>query len=189
MTLARPIPMLIDVDGTYEVAETLDLVHVKSGRRTIVHQGFRSDLASVPRFLSWLTPIAGVHNLAALRHDRNCVELAEAFRAGRKPDITSIETDGMFLDDLLELGVPVYRARAYWVGVRFGAAANKARRPGWWSTFAELLLWTILLLPVVPAGLLVWLTLTLGRITRLFDLPRARRLRATKETYAGRRTP
>lgn len=192
MALACDIPALIHADGIIEVTEELDLLHTKSGRRTLIRRGFLTDLASVPRFLSWLTPIAGAHNVAAIRHDRNCVEQAEACREGRAPDITSVETDGMFLDDLLELGVPLYRARAYWVGVRFGAAKNKARRADWWSTFPELALWTVLLLPVLPAGLLTWVTLFLGGlVNRIFAGKKALTARheLVREVFAARRKP
>lgn len=197
MTLAQQIPVIIEIDGTYEVTEDLILVHRKSGRQTLIPKGFRTDLASVPRFMSWLTPIAGVHDIAAIRHDRNCVEQADAYREGRPSDVTSVQTDGMFLDDLLELGVPLYRSRAYWVGVRLGAVANRARRAGWWSTAPEVLLWTVLLLPVVPAAVLVWVTLALGKLVSLIVGPppiyrrrlRAERLQTTKDEFAARRKP
>lgn len=192
MALACDIPAVIHTDGIIEVTEDLDLEHTKSGRRTLIRKGFRTDLASVPRFLSWLTPIAGVHNVAAIRHDRNCVEQAEAYRDGRAPDITSVETDGMFLDDLLELGVPLYRARAYWVGVRFGAAKNKARRADWGDTFPEVLLWTLLLLPVLPAGLLVWVTLFLGGLLNRIIAGKKQlteRHEFIHEVFAARREP
>lgn len=190
--LCDTIPTLIHNDGSYEVTDDIPHLHTKSGRRGLLKRGFRTDLASVPRFLSWLTPIAGIHNKAAIWHDKNCVEQAEAYREGRAPDITSVETDGMFLDDLLELGVPLYRARAYWVGVRFGAAKNKARRADWWSTFWELALWTFLLLPVVPAGLLVWVTLFLGGLlNRIVAGKKALTARHefVREVFAARREP
>lgn len=160
--LTDDIPLLVHPDGVYELI--VDLCYQGKDDLIEIPAGFRTDLASVPRFLSWLAPIAGTHNRAAILHDRNCVEQAAAYRAGREPDISSTDTDGLFLRCLREAGVNAYRRRAYWLGVRYGALKNPARRKGWLSTAPEVALWTVLLAPVLPAALGTGITLALGRV-------------------------
>lgn len=175
--LTEAVPVSIDKLGIAELLETVvyrgNPEH--GGDEIVVPVGFKTDMASVPRFLTWLTPVAGAHNRAAILHDLNCVELARAYSEAQEwrgipapwlvpAKINAVDTDGMFLRCLRELGMRPYRRRAYWVGVRYGAAANKARREGWWSTFPMVALWTLLLLPIVPAALTTALTLGIGRL-------------------------
>lgn len=167
--LTDEIPVLVHADGVYELI--VDLCYQgnpdSGGDLIAIPAGFKTDLASVPRFLSWLTPIAGVHNRAAILHDWNCVQLARFWRLRYEdevPRINSNDTDGLFLRCLREAGVHTYRRRAYWVGVRYGALANPARREGWWKTAPQVALWTVLLLPILPGALAAGLTLALGRV-------------------------
>jgi hypothetical protein len=52
--------------------------------------GFRTDLATVPRVVTWLIPRFGVYTLAAILHDWLCTE---GIRSGA---VTSREADGIF---------------------------------------------------------------------------------------------
>ncbi|MEA2686821.1 MAG: hypothetical protein QOE93_2016 [Actinomycetota bacterium] len=72
-----------------------------------------TDLASVPRFLTWLVPRYGRHTLAALVHDH----LQASVRAGT---MTSEGADEIFRDSMLATGVPLSRRWLMWsaVGLR-----------------------------------------------------------------------
>jgi hypothetical protein len=134
----------------------------------VVEPCFRTDLASVPVFLGGLVPVAGAHDRAAMLHDWNCVQLADAYRSGTTPAICSVEVDALFRRSLRELGVRPYRRRLFWLGVRWGALFNPARRPGWGRTAPAVLPWSVLLLPTVLApAVTTGLTLALGRVVRL----------------------
>jgi hypothetical protein len=188
------VPVAILPTGVYRLTSTLlykgNPEH--GGDEIIVPTGFTTDLASVPRFLSWLTPIAGIHDRAVIVHDINCVRLADAYRLGGRAQINAVDTDGLLLRQLRELGMREYLARAYWVGVRYGALGNPARRPGWWSTLGPVLLWTLLLLPVIPAALLTGLTLGGGHLVGwVVDAVRGRTsaVRRRRRVFAVRRNP
>lgn len=74
-----------------------------------------TDLASIPRFLSWFVTTYGRHTLAALLHDhlvRNGPQL--------RPPVPRHLADDVFRDALDELGVPYLRSRIMWSAVTFG---------------------------------------------------------------------
>jgi hypothetical protein len=159
------VPVVIDQYGFYWT--TAPVVYLGKTDTIEVQPGFRTDLASVPPFLSALVPVAGAHDRAAILHDWNCVQLADSFRAETKPRICSVDVDALFRRSLRELGVRPYRRRLYWLGVRWGALLNPARRPGWGRTAPAVLAWSLLLLPtvVVPA-VTTGVTLAIGRLVR-----------------------
>lgn len=139
-----------------------------------VPAGFVTDLASVPRPVQWLAPRAGLYNWAAVVHDYLCTMI----EAGR-PIFSPVDTDGTFRRIMRELDVPVVLRWLMWAGVRWGAAATPARRPGWWSTAPLVLLISALALPLVaPATVLVTLGLLLLAIAEhVAVLPARLRLR------------
>ena len=162
------VPVQIDPAGLYHL--TADVVYQGRDETFTVPAGFVTDLASVPRCLTWLVPIAGVHDRAAIVHDWLCTQLD---KPQRRPDGTwinippanAVDTDGIFRRILRELGVPLVRRWLFYVGVRWGALANPARRAGWWRTAPAVLGVTALALPVVgPALLLVLLVLAVDRV-------------------------
>ena len=100
-----------------------------------------TDLASVPRFLTWLVPRYGRHTLAALVHD---------FLQGAE-GMTSERADEIFRDAMGETGVPLSRRWVMWsaVGLRTQAklgGARKWRALGWALFFglAALAMWPTL---------------------------------------------
>ena len=126
------VPVLIHPDGMYET--TAQIVYRGRDERFVVPPRFLTDLASVPRLMTWLVPIAGVHDRAAIVHDWLCTSLADYRRypaAYPDPPASARDTDGIFRRILRELGVPLVRRWLYWTGVRWGALANPARRAGW----------------------------------------------------------
>jgi hypothetical protein len=157
------IVVTIRADGLYTLTDAM-IYRGSKGDRITVPRYFVTDMASVPRFLSALVPIAGVHNRAAILHDLNCVRLAQAYRAGESAAINAVDTDGLFRQCLRLLGVRPFRRTLYWVGVRWGALFNGARRPGWRSTALPVLGWSVLLLVLVgPAAIVTGATLAVGK--------------------------
>jgi len=89
---------------------------VYSGARDtfVVPAGFQTDFASVPHWATWLLPRTGRHNRAAVVHDYLC----------RTGEVPRLDADRIFLRILRELGVPEWRARAMYLGVRIAAHLN-----------------------------------------------------------------
>ena len=72
---------------------------------------FRTDLASVPRALTWFVPRYGRYTKAAVLHDFLC----------RNPDQASREdADGIFRRTMRELDVSILRRWIMWAAVRLG---------------------------------------------------------------------
>lgn len=155
--LSAYVPVLIEPDGTYRLTAHV----VYKGRDDVftVPAGFVTDLASVPRLMSWLVPIAGAHDRAAILHDFCCTQLEAGDLRLSAPDV-----DGLFRRCLRELGVPLVRRWLFYAGVRWGALGTPARRPGWWSTAPVVLGVSLLALPfLLPAALFVGLALLIDR--------------------------
>lgn len=167
--LTDDVPVTIRPDGAYVL--TAPLVYQGRDDTFTVPAGFSTDLATVPRFLTWLVPIAGVHDRAAIVHDWLCVLLDRgnpkaALSPGTSwPDINPVDTDGIFRRCLRELGVPLVRRWLMWAGVRWGALANPARRPGWLRTAPAVLGISLLALPLIlPATLAVLAVLAVDAV-------------------------
>ena len=100
-------------------------------RRFDVPEDDVTDLASVPRFLTWLVPRYGRHTLAALLHDN----LQE------DKTVTSAEADEIFRDAMGDTGVPLARRWLMWSAVALRTQWNlggprKAGVFAWVVTFA-----------------------------------------------------
>ena len=117
--------MLVDVHqsdefgNVYTLRERLEIRW--KGKWLIVPVGFKSDGASVPRFF-WRAVFPPGDNralLAAFAHDYVYRMHPEGW--------TKAEADQMFYDLLIEGGIPWYRAKAAYLGVKlFGGKAWKA---------------------------------------------------------------
>lgn len=90
-----------------------------------VPSDFITDLASVPRLFWALLPPHGVYERAAVVHDWHCVQLAKGSCA-----VSSRDADGLFRRMAREGGAGLVTRWLLWLGVRYGALANPARRPG-----------------------------------------------------------
>lgn len=164
------VPVLIRKDGAYVLLDTL-VYKGSQGDSITVYEEFVTDLATVPRFLTALVPIAGVHNRAAILHDALCVRLAAAHRGRYNADVDSVDTDGLFRQCLRLLGVPWLRRWTYWTGVRWGALANGARRGGWFRRDQlvrliplSLLLLVLIGVPAIVSAVWVYGGLLLGKL-------------------------
>ncbi len=77
--------------------------------------GFQTDLATVPRFLSWLFPPHDPrYAAAAVLHDYLYSWRSES---GERFDLAT--ADGIFLEGMRILGVPEWKAMAMYLAVRF----------------------------------------------------------------------
>ena len=128
------------------------------GDTVVVPAGSVTDLASVPRSLTWLVPVSGVYSIAAIVHDHACI-LA---RAGA---LTRRDADGMFRLMLRELGVPWVQRNLMWAGVRYVSDWSDAT----WVEVGKLLAWSfVALVAAGPVAAVVWTWLaTATGISRL----------------------
>lgn len=83
-----------------------------AGRVIVIPAGFETDLASIPRHLTALFPVNGVHRNAAIVHDYLYqAKLVWCDRA---------LADGVFLEAMEVLVEARWRRTAMWLGVRLG---------------------------------------------------------------------
>lgn len=153
-------PLLVELDdsGLWILAE--DLIWQGSQRDTlVVPAGEETDFASVPRWLQGIMPATGTWTRAAVVHDMLC-RLQNEHRQrvlawvrefndwldgpddveptfGEFPDdpaFNSVDTDAVFRKIMKADGTSWIMRQVGWVGVRWGALFNPARRAGWLST-------------------------------------------------------
>lgn len=138
------------------------------GDAVIVPVGERTDFASVPRILQNIMPATGRWTRAAVIHDMLCRLLAVYWIALQKwpggdlntlpppPRFNAVDTDAVFEKIMKEDGVGPIMRRIGWVGVRWGAAWNPARRKGWARTAPRVLGLSTAFLAAVLAALYVF---------------------------------
>ncbi len=135
--------------------------------------GFRTDFATIPACVSWAVPKLGAYTLAAIVHDLFCVGLHEYRKTLRyaealaeeigasnvifpePPTANAVDADAIFRKIAKQYGVDRVTATLLWVGVRWGALGNAARREGWLKTAPAVLGWSLLFAPILlPATVL-----------------------------------
>ena len=121
----KPYDWALSIDGLrWDSLET-------GGRTVVIVAPFTTDLASVPRFLSWLFPRYGKYTKAAVVHDYLCQSLAELAPGSAKlPAVTPpcepltlrdrSDADSTFLQMMTELGVPWARRLLMYSAVTWG---------------------------------------------------------------------
>jgi len=152
------------------------------GDEITIEAGFITDFATVPWFAQWLLPKTGTWTLAATAHDKLCTLVNDRYREvcrqadaqfdlylGEIPYRTCkkeaqqavplctfgpVDTDGSFRAICEDEHVDFTRRWLLWIGVRWGALLNPARRVGWWRT-------AHLVLPITAGlGYVLWETVT-----------------------------
>lgn len=93
-----------------------------------VPTGFITDLATVPRFLHWLTLPYGAYTRAAVLHDWLIVERIN--HPDPEQRVTSRDTDGIFRRVMAELGVPWAKRWTMWAAVRAASLFSSHRAYG-----------------------------------------------------------
>lgn len=144
-----PVPFLDRIVLTPDGPATWELVEPLTYRaereQWIIPAGYRTDLATHPRIISWLVPRSGRYTPAAILHD---YLITNEYPAGT---ITAVDLDGVFRRVMLELGVSTARSWLMWAGVRWGSLAS-GRRAGWLQTAPAVLGISLVALPVLLLG-------------------------------------
>lgn len=130
----------------------------------IVHQGEHTDFATVPWWTQSILPRTGTWTKAAVLHDKMCDDLNVYYKLKKrydelvaqyayttekepiKPVFTSIDTDAIFRKNAREGGTDVIRSELLWMGVRYGALGNVARRGEFIKTAPRVLADTMVIL-------------------------------------------
>lgn len=146
-----------------------DLVWVGTkGDTFVVNTGETTDFATVPWWTQAILPRTGTWTKAAALHDKMCNELnkyeetlteyeeyvsagisTQNLRVPMEPVFTANDTDNIFRKNARDEGTDVVRAELLWLGVRYGALKNPARRDGWFETAPRVVLDTVAVLGVV----------------------------------------
>lgn len=152
---------------TWELTDDLVWVGTK-GDTFVVDAGETTDFATVPWWTQSLIPRTGTWTKAAVLHDKMCNQLnyyedllkeyeefvtagvsTQNLRVPMEPVFSSIDTDNIFRKNARDEGTDVVRAELLWLGVRYGALANRARRDRWNETAPRVALDTAAVLAVV----------------------------------------
>lgn len=109
----RSLPALkrIGGDDPWQLQEELLYDSEEYGGLLTVPAGFKSDLASVPRFFWRMFPPDGDYTYAAILHDYHCIK--------KFPDIDSKKAARIFREAMLSLGVGKWRAGAMYRAVKW----------------------------------------------------------------------
>lgn len=106
--------VLIPTDGNkWKLSQPLS--YSSASFSTIVPEGFKTDLASIPRIVRPLIPVHGKHTRAAVLHDYLYVS-----QKIQGEWIKRSHADRAFYNAMLELGVNRFKARIMWGAVRSG---------------------------------------------------------------------
>lgn len=184
----RPVLVSIDEGGASVTMAEERVYRGSKGDSWRIPRGFRTDFATIPAVVAWAVTKLGLWTLAAIVHDLLCEGLNrwhEAVKLSRfepeeamryatvgnvpRPSANSIDTDGIFYKIAREYGTDVVTANLLWLGVRWGALFNPARREGfmrrevfwWWLGLSLAFVW------VVPIALLVLVGRLVLRLARL----------------------
>lgn len=155
--------------------------------------GFRTDFATVPRFLHWLISPYGAYTRAAVLHDWLLGELADWTIRRRgfiqsapvtpSPPANSRDCDGIFRRVMQDLGVPWAKRWIMWAAVRVGALFSSRRAYGrQFTRDAPRVLGMLLLvlcsvvIPLAAAAVLIslglaWIVTGIQRLATRPDLP------------------
>jgi hypothetical protein len=128
---------------------------------------FETDLASVPRFLTWLFPRYGKYTKAAVLHDYLCQtigrETIEVFPTPEDPGAPELlalrdrsDADEVFRLVMAELGVPWLRRWLMWAAVSWATLALSLRTGRASHPLARWIGRLILCATLVGVGLLLW---------------------------------
>ena len=100
----------------FEVCEPCQVSVIGPDLTLVIPSGYVTDFASVPQWLWWLVPPHGRLANAAVVHDYMYDQRMYERELG--VELARLLADGLFLRLMLLDGVPAYKARAYYCGVR-----------------------------------------------------------------------
>lgn len=154
---SAPIVLCRSDGVTFEIVTDVDYVGAPQyGDRWTVPAGFRTDFATIPAVVSWAIPKLGAYTLAAIVHDLLCEGLNRWYKDPAEADPPTAgprDTDAVMRRIMREHDVDPVTMWLVWTGVRWGALANPARRPGWLRDAPLVLAISALAAPIVlPAS-------------------------------------
>jgi hypothetical protein len=134
------------------------------GDTFVVPIGFRTDFATIPRFLLWFADKTGPYTRAAVLHDY----LIEARINAVTDRVSSRDVDGIFRRVMQDLGVPWVTRWTMWSAVRVAACFNGRRAYGrqFWRDAPAVFGVCLLMVPVVLPGV-AGVLLSLGAVRML----------------------
>jgi len=172
-------PLVVELANGFWVLQKPLVWRGSNGDVLAVETGEVTDFASTPRLLQAALPSAEPRVVrAAVVHDFLCRQLNERYAkvANRINDgytheaaensapptkFSAVDADGVFRKIMKDEGASWLMQQVGWVGVRWGAAKNPARRAGWWGTFPELAWKTALLALPLMAPLVILVLLVI----------------------------
>jgi hypothetical protein len=130
-----------------------------AGHSVTVEAGFRTDLASTPRFLSWLVPRYGKYTKAAVVHDYLCQHLNDLPTGeGRLELRDRSDADAAFLTMMTELDVPWARRLLMYDAVSWATVltvlTTRRANGGVWLARVLILLLVVALIVLLASGAL-----------------------------------
>lgn len=158
-------PLIVEEVGphAWRLVEPLIWAGTK-GDTIIVQAGAVTDFASTPDLLQSIFPNTGTWTKAAVVHDKLCDELNARYNARQeawesnldatwedtddlvpKTRFSSVDTDAVFELIMEQAGTGWFKRKIGWLGVRWGALKNPARRDGWLSTAVPVIGYSLLL--------------------------------------------
>lgn len=109
--VGRPAP------DRFQLTSELAFVRPSDGTTYEVDHPFATDLASVPRTLTWLIPRYGIYTKAAVLHDAMCQHNIKV--------VDRFEADEIFREGMRVLDVPKIRIWLMWAAVTWATASLK----------------------------------------------------------------
>ena len=138
-----------------------DLLYHAKHQNFLVHTGFVTNFASVPRPFTWLVPTSSLYTRAADLHDYLC----------RQANFPRNDADGIFRRAMGELGVPTLRRYVIWAAVRIAARLRGAKL----SDIIGIVLLALLVLPIATlVGALILAVLSVLWVVEASSRPSAR---------------
>lgn len=109
------VQRVIGKPGYFELTEKLEY-YCRDGWIITVPKSFQTNFASIPAPLRMFFRVNGAHQDASIVHDYMYANRGHV--ALRR--FTREQSDQIFFEAMLDSGVPVWKARLFWAGVRVG---------------------------------------------------------------------
>jgi hypothetical protein len=151
-----------DDGSTWQLVEPL--AYQGRDEPLVVPEGFETDFASVPTWLTWLIPRYGRYTKAAILHDWLC-------KRAERGEFRWVDADGVFRRMMRELGVPVLRRWLMWTAVRLHSIVKSEPSSLWTQGIGPMV--KLVLITVVAAALLLVPAVVVLTWTALFGVAEA----------------
>lgn len=127
-TVVKHFPNVLGLLYTPELKEEFillwDFIYCDENIRLTCPEGMRTDLASIPRLMRWLFKGHNKNTYAAVPHDFLYRCGGVFLMDGKEVRLTRKQCDKLFYRALLHAGVPKWKAKAMYMGVRIGGRSS-----------------------------------------------------------------